>query len=108
MPNMPLAGYRSAPKSTAGISAANYFDLLPPLRQAETQMNMTYLLSSLYYTKLGDYGDSYFTDDRVEPILTAFQEKLRTIELEIKARNEVRLVHYNFLLPSKIPQSTNI
>jgi arachidonate 15-lipoxygenase len=108
MPNMPLAGYRSAPKSTAGISAADYLDLLPPLCQAETQMNMTYLLGSLYYTKLGDYGDAYFTDDRVEPILTAFQAKLRTIELEIKARNEVRLVHYNFLLPSKIPQSTNI
>lgn len=108
MPNMPLAGYRAAPKTTVGISETDYLDLLPPLSQAETQMNMTYLLGSLYYTKLGHYGDSYFTDSRVADILKAFQEKLRAIELEINARNEVRSTHYDFLLPSKIPQSINI
>jgi arachidonate 15-lipoxygenase len=108
MPNMPLAGYRAAPKTTDGISAADYLDLLPPLSQAESQMNMTYLLGSVYYTKLGHYGDKYFTDSRVGDILKAFQEKLRTIELEIAARNEVRSIHYDSLLPSKIPQSTNI
>ncbi|MGB8701105.1 MAG: lipoxygenase family protein, partial [Thermosynechococcaceae cyanobacterium] len=108
MPNMPLAGYHEAPKTTAGISEADYFALLPSLNQSETQMNMTHLLGSVYYTKLGRYGDSYFTDSRVVNLLKEFQERLATIELEINARNEVRFTHYEALLPSKIPQSINI
>ncbi|MBA2748341.1 MAG: lipoxygenase [Tatlockia sp.] len=107
MPNMPLAGYRKAPETNIQ-NEADYFALLPSLSQAETQMNMTYVLGSVYYTQLGDYGDSYFTDSRVVKLLQEFQEKLRTIELEINARNEVRFTHYTTLLPSKIPQSINI
>jgi arachidonate 15-lipoxygenase len=116
MPNMPLAGYQPAPKTTVGVSKTDYFDLLPSVEQSENQMNMTYLLGSVYYTKLGQYnGDpenenrgSYFQDVRVAQPLREFQDKLRTIELEIKARNEVRSTHYDVLLPSKIPQSINI
>ncbi len=108
MPNMPLAGYREAPKTSIQINEADYFALLPSLSQAETQMNMTYLLGSIYYTQLGNYGDSYFADSRVVKLLQEFQEKLCTIELKINARNEVRSTHYNVLLPSKIPQSINI
>ncbi|CAN1210924.1 Lipoxygenase [Tumidithrix helvetica PCC 7403] len=115
MPNMPMAGYREAPKSTTGIQQADYFALLPSLSQSENQLNMTYLLGSVYYTKLGIYkkpnsksGDRYFTDERVETLLQAFNQKLAEIELEIKARNEKRATHYDVLLPSKIPQSTNI
>lgn len=111
MPNMPLAGYRPAPKTTVGMTEQNYLDLLPPLNQAENQMNMTYLLGSVYYTKLGYYGESdkpYFTDARVNKILKDFQDKLISIELEITDRNNVRPITYNTLIPSKIPQSINI
>jgi arachidonate 15-lipoxygenase len=115
MPNMPLAGYRSAPQSNEEIGESDYFDLLPSLSQAENQLNMTYLLGSIYYTKLGVYkkpdakqGDRYFTDPRVENPLDVFNQRLAEIELEIKARNEKRPTHYDVLLPSKIPQSTNI
>ena len=108
MPNMPLAGYREAPKTTVGISEQDYLDLLPPLCQAESQMNMTYLLGSVYYTRLGNYGDSYFSDNRVNDVLKVFHEKLLNIELEITARNEARTTEYNVLRPTKIPQSINI
>jgi arachidonate 15-lipoxygenase len=108
MPNMPLAGYKEAPKTNMGLSEADYFALLPSLTQAETQLNMTYLLGSIYYTKLGDYGDAYFADNRAIESLQEFQEKLLAIELEINTRNEVRSTHYDVLLPSKIPQSINI
>ncbi len=108
MPNMPLAGYCAAPQTTLGITEIDYFELLPPLSQAETQMNMTYLLGSIYYTELGKYGDEYFTDVRVEKALKKFQNRLREIELEINARNEVRSTYYDVLLPSRIPQSINI
>jgi arachidonate 15-lipoxygenase len=82
--------------------------LLPPLSQAETQLNMTYLLGSIYYTKLGEYEAGHFADIRVVPVLKEFQDRLKQIELEIKARNEVRSTYYDALLPSKIPQSINI
>jgi arachidonate 15-lipoxygenase len=108
MPNMPLAGYRPAPKTTIGVSEQNYLDLLPPISQADNQMNMTYLLGSVYYTKLGYYGDSYFDNDHVKGFLNVFQEKLISIEIEITDRNNVRPTDYNTLLPSKIPQSINI
>jgi arachidonate 15-lipoxygenase len=120
MPNMPLAGYQEAPKTTVGVSETDYFKMLPSLEQSENQMNMTYLLGSIYYTQLGQYDGyqkdapkdkkpvSYFRDDRVVQPLQEFQDRLRTIELEIKARNEVRATHYDVLLPTKIPQSINI
>ncbi len=108
MPNMPLAGYRPAPKTTIGVSEQNYLDLLPPISQADNQMNMTYLLGSVYYTKLGYYGDSYFDNDHVKQFLNVFQKKLISIEIEITDRNNVRPTDYNTLLPSKIPQSINI
>jgi arachidonate 15-lipoxygenase len=108
MPNMPLAGYSEAPQSKVDLTESNYFELLPSLSQAEAQMNMTYLLGSIYYTRLGNYGASYFKDSRVAQPLREFQENLCRIEQQINARNEVRTTHYTTLLPSKIPQSTNI
>lgn len=57
IPNLPLAGYRPAPKSTKATTQ-DYFNLLPSLKQAETQMDMTYLLGSLYYTLLGNMEKS--------------------------------------------------
>ena len=108
MPNMPLAGYREAPQTNTQITEADYFALLPSLSQSETQLNMTFLLGSIYYTKLGYYGDSYFTEGRVVQLLQTFKQRLDTIELEINARNEVRFIRYDVLLPSKIPQSINI
>ncbi|ABW25861.1 lipoxygenase family protein [Acaryochloris marina] len=107
IPNLPLAGYRPAPKSTKATTQ-DYFNLLPSLKQAETQMDMTYLLGSLYYTLLGEYGEEHFTDTRVQPLLKAFQQQLDAIGIIIDERNSVRPTFYDFLHPNKIPQSINI
>jgi arachidonate 15-lipoxygenase len=107
MPNLPLAGYRAAPTSTE-VAIADYLDLLPSLKQAETQMNMTYLLGSLYYTQLGEYGEQYFVDPKVKAPLQAFQQRLDEIGILIDERNSNRPTFYNFLHPTKIPQSINI
>jgi arachidonate 15-lipoxygenase len=110
-PNMPLAGYNPAP-SAPGNSAEDYFKLLPDLTQAEAQLNMTYVLGSVYYTKLGHYGEDpgrdFFSDAAVKPHLVKFQQKLQEIELTIEARNATRPTYYDTLLPNKIPQSINI
>jgi|GEM_PF-699265 len=107
IPNLPLAGYCPAPTST-NATTQDYFNLLPSLKQAETQMNMTYLLGALYYTQLGEYGDAYFTDTRVETPLKIFQRRLDEIGIMINDRNSTRPTFYNFLHPNKIPQSINI
>ncbi|MGB5636371.1 MAG: lipoxygenase family protein [Waterburya sp.] len=111
-PNMPLAGYQPAPNFATGATEDDYFNLLPPLEQAEAQMNITYTLGSVYYTQLGQYQDKdeppYFTDINVHQPLEDFQDRLQEIEAIIQERNGVRATFYSFLLPSRIPQSTNI
>ncbi|MEM7594930.1 MAG: lipoxygenase family protein, partial [Cyanobacteria bacterium P01_A01_bin.83] len=111
-PNMPFAGYRASPTTATGATMQDYFDLLPPLAQAEAQMNITYTLGSVYFTQLGRYENKdhlpYFTDPDVGRPLETFQNRLQEIEIIIQERNAQRPTFYNFLLPSKIPQSTNI
>lgn len=118
VPNMPLAGFSEAPNAKTA-SEADYFSLLPPLSLAEQQLDLGYTLGSVYYTQLGYYKandvdlddineHTYFNDPHVKQPLLDFQQRLKEIELIIQERNETRPTYYDILLPSKIPQSTNI
>ncbi|GBO52520.1 arachidonate 15-lipoxygenase precursor [Pseudanabaena sp. lw0831] len=107
-PAFPLAGYTPAPTKTTGASEADFFAMLPPIDQAKSQLTMTYILGSVYYTTLGEYGTNYFNDDRIQQPLRDFQDQLKAIESTIKSRNETRVADYNYLRPSRIPQSINI
>ena len=111
-PNMPWAGYQPAPKRAKGATKDDYFDLIPPLAQAEAQMNIAYTLGSVYYTQLGQYQNQnepqYFIDKDIQQPLKDFQHRLKEIETIIGDQNAVRPIFYGFLLPSKIPQSINI
>ena len=106
-PAMPLAGYRATPGSSDGLTEADWLAMLPPLDMAELQLQVLYLLGGVYYTRLGDYRKRQFKDDRVKPLLRAFQSELAQVEATIGERNRSREV-YQYLLPSHIPQSTNI
>ena len=90
-----------------GFSESDFLKFLPPLESAKLQLDILYLLGSVYYTRLGDYGDDYFTDPVIQNHLAKFQQELIKIEEEINERNKTR-TPYEFLLPSKIPQSINI
>lgn len=100
-----IMSYAPAPSSARGATLADYLSLLPSLDQAQKQLNITYILGSVYYTRLGDYPT--FADARVQAPLQAFQKALQQIEEMISQRNQER-PPYEFLLPSKIPQSINI
>ena len=82
-------------------------DMLPPLDMAELQVELGFLLGSVRYTQLGQYGSSHFRDPRVAAPLAAFQERLAEIARTIELRNTTRRP-YSFLLPSGVPQSINI
>ena len=106
-PAMPEASYAPWPGPQAGASRTDFLTLLPPLDVAASQMNILYFLSSVYFTRLGDYGKNYFTDPIIQKHLATFQQELLEIEAQINERNKTR-TPYEFLLPSKIPQSINI
>jgi arachidonate 15-lipoxygenase len=106
-PAMPLAGYAPAPTSTTA-SEGEYFTQLPPLHQAQGQLELCYLLGQVYHTVLGQYDAGWFADDRVQAPLQQFQSRLVEIETAIATRNQSRPYPYSYLQPSKIPQSINI
>ncbi|BCL38283.1 lipoxygenase family protein [Nostoc sp. MS1] len=106
-PVLPLAGYLPASTLKTEVTEQDYLNLLPPLDQAQRQLNLLSLLGSVYYNKLGDYQKEYFTNPKVKPLLQAFQTNLQQIEDTINQRNLHR-PSYEYLLPSRIPQSINI
>lgn len=109
-PAFPLARYLPVPRDPQ--QPENFINGLPPISQAQGQVNLLYLLGSVYYTNLGNYSTSAFTDDRVKSPLEKFQTNLKDIEQQINQRNSNssgdRIIPYEFLLPTKIPQSINI
>jgi arachidonate 15-lipoxygenase len=105
-PAMPMAGYVGS-NAVNDASQERYFEMLPPIPQAQDQFQLTYLLGSVYYTKLGDYSN--LIDLEIQKPLQKFQERLEEIESIIIKRNEDHPEKsYKYLIPSKIPQSINI
>ena len=106
-PAVPLAGYQPVSVLKGDVTEQDYFTLLPPLKQAEGQLNILQLLGSIYYTRLGDYPHNHFKDSCVKPVLEEFQQNLLNVETTITQRNRNGFT-YEYLLPSQIPQSINI
>lgn len=106
-PAMPTAGYEIAKAVGVGTSKQDWLNLLPPLDQAQQQINLLYLLGSVNFTNLGNYEDGYFSDSKVAELLQMFQKRLQDIEEIINRRNLERPA-YDYLKPTNIPQSTNI
>ncbi|MBD2514194.1 lipoxygenase [Nostoc sp. FACHB-973] len=106
-PAFPLASYSPAPTNLD--QPGDFMSMLPSIEQAKTQLKVTYLLGSVYYTQLGQYSNSYFkSKPQISSALLTFQNELKAIEQEITQRNRTRIMPYKFLLPSQIPQSINI
>ena len=104
-PAVPLAGYRPAP--TQGMTEEDWLNFLPPVNQAQSQLNILYLLGNVYFTRLGEYNSGHFTNSKVEEALRDFQAALDEVTRKIERANESR-PSYTYLLPKKIPQSINI
>ena len=109
-PAYPLCSFGAPPR---GVSASegDYLAMLPALDLAQFQSTLGFLLGSLHHTQLGQYHGglwSHFAGDhRLNAALKSFQNHLTQIEALIGERNRSR-TSYEFLLPSKIPQSINI
>lgn len=111
------AGWQAAPLERQGHDRTDWLDYMPPLAPALQQLETLYLLGSLHYRPLGTYQSrdfpypAWFQDPAVtgpEGPLARFQASLQGVETRIVARNAQRRVAYPYLLPSRIPTSTNI
>ncbi|WP_323120145.1 lipoxygenase family protein [Burkholderia alba] len=113
-----MAGAATPAAKTAGNGAADWFALMPQSRLTDIeQLNFLSLLGGVHYRPLGDYRQREFpylpvlTDPRVVQAggpLDRFRQALKTIESQIGGRNRTRKYPYGYLLPSRIPTSTNI
>lgn len=107
-PGWPGALYQPAPTSTKPSRRRDWLAYLAPLSIAILQQALGRLVGSTYFTQLGRYPICHFDDPRVRGPLMEFQDELREVECIIRDRNATRLLPYPYLLPSRIPASTNI
>ena len=106
VPNAPLAAY-TQPDVSVSLK-----EMLPKPAQDLAQMQLTFALSGVVWSRLGSDDIIQFVDPGDRAILHQFQADLQTIETEIQARNRQRDratgIDYPYLLPSRIPNSINI
>ena len=109
VPGFPLARYLMPPTNIE--DRESFMQGLPSLSQAQSQINILYLLGSVHYTRLGNYRASAFPEnEQLQAAWKKFQENLNAATTIINQRNQSpeRLMPYEFLLPENIPQSINI
>ena len=106
-----------APSGAAGQTQATWSQMLPSRIAAQEQILLFHILGGVYYRMLGEYRDNAFPYLPVllDPAivgpggpLARFRSALAGIESTIQQRNLARTRPYEYLLPSRIPSSTNI
>jgi arachidonate 15-lipoxygenase len=110
------AGWTHAPAKQAGHTENQWLAMMPPIKYGLEQLNILHLLGSVHYRQLGDYRSNqfpyhhWFEDNQItkkDGPLAQFQQALQQVENTIHVRNSMRIT-YEFLLPSRIPNSINI
>ncbi|NET72032.1 MAG: lipoxygenase [Sphaerospermopsis sp. SIO1G2] len=105
-PNAPLANY-SRPETLTNLA-----EFLPSTEKDFQQMQLSFALSGINWSKLGSSEMINFADRIDRQILAQFQSDLGEIESKITSLNQQRLINtgvdYPYLLPSQIPNSINV
>jgi hypothetical protein len=106
-----MALYGPVPAERGVSDEATLFHLLPPQRAALEQLELVELLTATATAPLGQYGedDPMLTEpERVCEVVTAFQERLASIEGEVLRRNTRREFPYLGMLPSTLANGASI
>jgi len=113
-PVMPLCLYSPPPDEKIKYRSIDEVitKMLPPINEANQQLDLTVILSDVNFSKLGQYKNLNIQNAEVKAALETFQNQLEVIEESIKTRNKLEtennLPIYRFLRPSEIPESINI
>ncbi len=106
-----------APTSAVGKSKADWLKMLPPLVSGIERVAIYEILAGVQHSALGQYRSNVFPYRPLitDPAITGsngplehFRQALGDVESQINARNSIRKTPYEYLLPSRIPASTNI
>ncbi|MEV4978500.1 AraC family transcriptional regulator [Enterobacter ludwigii] len=103
-----------APNIQKGHSNSDWVNMQPQYNQALLKLTIYTLLGGTSHGLLGAYikpgteNEPLFTDIHITTLLTKFRNRLLEIEDVITKRNLTRYIPYEYLLPSRIPASTNI
>jgi arachidonate 15-lipoxygenase len=106
LPANPQAGFSPEPTGM-GHTQRDWLAQFPPIDVAIQQFTTLTFLSSVNYTRLGEYG-SNFSGTAAEAANRRFRAALADVEDKIATANTARAFNYPYLLPSQIPASTNI
>jgi arachidonate 15-lipoxygenase len=104
-PNMQAAGFAPGPTGTAADTEDARNAMLPPYEAAFDGFTLFYEIT-LQLNRIGEYPR--FADDRVQPLLAAYQGRLAEVEDVITAKNTTRKLAYPYLLPSRISRSIHV
>jgi arachidonate 15-lipoxygenase len=107
IPNMPFAAYQPIAEAGELTDPNSLLSFLPPQKPTADQLMIMHILSIYRYDKLGYYEEP-FEDKAALDILKQFQEDLNVVDREIELKNQSRLVHYDYLKPTLIPNSISI
>ena len=111
VPNMPLAAYCDIDPQGGPVNfetEAELMKLLPPTNETRRQLQVMNLLSAYRNDEFGHYPAGHFSDPAVLANVDNFQKRLARIETQIEERNLERVVAYNLLKPSRVPNSISI
>lgn len=115
VPAMPLCGHYPALNSEKPFETFDEFvtKMMPSLKNAKIQMDVSELIGVYQYTTLGKYDRSLkFSPKEVKLALKKFQEQLKLISADIQTQNDnekrLGLQPCFQLNPKHIPQSINI
>lgn len=92
------------------VSMERWKGMLTPVWTAVDQMKILGVLGGVYHTRLGEYrrGEIEVRVEAVREALARWKGKLREIEKRIERRERGEALKYEYLRPSRIPQSINI
>jgi arachidonate 15-lipoxygenase len=107
-PAFPAAVYAPPPRKDDAIDFARWLAMLPPIDRASDQFRSN-TFTNYRYDRFGDYARFPLGSlpQAREPI-ARLQAALAGVERTIEERQHTRLFPYEFVLPSRVPNSINI
>lgn len=101
--------WKTPPTSTETAGLERWVETLTPTTTAIEQIRILGVIGAVYYTQLGQYRRGEMPSDKpIQDALNEYKNDLERIETKIKNRESKSVIKYDFLRPSKIPQSINI
>jgi arachidonate 15-lipoxygenase len=107
-PAFPGSAYLPPPWQDDSLNEARFQNSLPPIRTAARQWTYN-TFTNFRMRRFGSYGFHRLArlPEARQPILR-LRERLREVESKIAQRNQARPYRYEFLLPSRVPNSIHI